>query len=206
MTRRIIGTTLVLILCVSASLGGAAPPVDPESSKPPPEPKNDAGGIDYWGKVTELAKDSITIQFGDDKPKRFPVSDTLALGKVPKEPRPIPGYDWPYFVMPSSMYRLTDVKAGDLVIIYYSHIDGVNICDHIRIQKRPGGLVPPLPEEAEALRRPKYRPHLPYHEWSNAYWDLEDKGIPFPEYFEKLGVQRRWPIAPLPREVKPTKP
>ena len=210
MARRTSGTTLVLVLCVSAaSLGGAAPPADPDSSRPLPEPENDAGGVSYWGKVTELTKDSITIQFEIDQPKRFPVSDTLAAGKVPKNPRPIPGRRDPYFVRASLMYRLTDVKEGDLVQIYYSHIDGVNICDHICIDKRPGGLVPPLPEEAEALRRPKQvagappTPFIPYHEWMNANWDLEDKGIPFPE---KFGHQRRWPIAPPPREVKPAKP
>jgi hypothetical protein len=180
-------------------------------AKPPPEPPNDAGGVPYWGVVTELTKESITIQFGSEKPKRFAVSETLAAGQVPKDPRPIPGRRKPYPVMASEMYRLTDVRVGDWVAISYSSVTGIITCDHICIQKRPGGRVPPLPDEAEALRGGKPRPgspkrlYIPYHEWINAYWDLEDKGIPFPE---KFGYMRRWPVAPMPREVKvpPTTP
>lgn len=43
------------------------------------------------------------------------------------------------------------------------------------------------------------RLYIAYHEYMNAYWDLEDKGIPFPE---KFGYMRRWPVALMPREVK----
>src|SRR4029077_5104518 len=129
-----------------------------------------------------------------EKPKKFPVSETLAAGKIPMEPRPIPGRRNPYPVMESSMYRLTDVKVGDSVLVRYSHSDGVTICDHICIQKRPGGLVPPLPEEAEALRKPPPLPpgfplppgpsrHIRYDERANAYWDLTDRVIPYPEKF-----------------------
>ena len=35
----------------------------------------------------------------------------------------------------------------------YVVIDGAVTCDHICIQKRPGGRMPPLPKEAEDLRR-----------------------------------------------------
>jgi hypothetical protein len=181
-------------------------------NRPWPEPENDAGGVSYWGAVVEVTKGLITIQFAGDKPKRFPVSETLAAGKVPKEPRPIPGRRYPYHVGAAKMYRLTDVKVGDLVVICYSKVSGVVICDHICIQKRPGGLVPPLPEEAEALRRPKQwpgippRPHIAYHELMNAHWDLEDKGIPYPESFATRGFPRRWPEAPPPREVRISKP
>jgi hypothetical protein len=107
------------------------------------------------------------------------------------------------------MYRLGDVKPGDQVSICYAYLGGESICDHICIQKRPGGRVPPLPDEAEALRkRPRIPgdpeiPHVRYDEWINAYWDLEDKGIPFPE---KFGPNRRWPVAPMPRELKPLVP
>ena len=94
------------------------------------------------------------------------------------------------------MYRLTDVKVGDWVCIKYARVDGVDVCDHIKIVKRPGGRVPPLPPGVEERSR------IPYHEWMNAYWDLEDKGIRYPE---KFGAARRWPIAPMPRAV-PAKP
>lgn len=108
------------------------------------------------------------------------------------------------------MYRLTDVKVGDWIIVGYSKVGGVVTLDHICIQKRPGGLVPSLPEEAEDLRRMKLPPgvppppphlapvHIRHDELMNAYWDLEDKGIPYPE---KFGEFRRFPVAPAPRPV-----
>ena len=33
----------------------------------------------------------------------------------------------------------------------------------------------------------------------NAYWDLKDRGIPYPE---KFGHRRLFPVAPMPREIK----
>ena len=88
--------------------------------------------------------------------------------------------------------------------------------------KRPGGQVPPLPDEAEWLTSlegslsAKHRANLspamlakireidakriPYHEAVNAEWDLQDKGIPYPE---KFGKNRRFPVAPMPRESNP---
>src|SRR5262249_17383299 len=84
------------------------------------------------------------------------------------------------------MYRLNDVKVGDCIGIEYARLNGVDICDHIRICRRPGGEVPPLPKEAEDLR--DYREvwkanhpgqplperlanllHVPYHECSTGY-------------------------------------
>jgi hypothetical protein len=32
----------------------------------------------------------------------------------------------------------------------------------------------------------------------NAYWDLEENGIAYPE---KFGPDRRFPVAPMPRQV-----
>jgi hypothetical protein len=198
-------------LAVVASAQGVGPP----PAKNYPEPERDAGGVPYWGTVTEITKDSITIQGPGEKPKKFPVSETLAAGKIPMKARPIPGRErQPYSVTAADMYRLTDVKVGDRVDIKYSSLSGVITCDHICIKKRPGGRVPPLPEEAEALRKPTPVPglvdqkvidarHIRYDEWVNAYWDLEDKGIPYPE---KFGDFRRWPEAPMPREVRITTP
>ena len=40
---------------------------------------------------------------------------------------------------------------------------------------------------------------IPYHDRMNAHWNLEDNGIPYPAYF---GLNRRFPTAPPPREVK----
>jgi hypothetical protein len=158
--------------------------------------------VPYAGTVTEVTKDSITIQWTaspGEKPKKFLVSETLAVGKFATEARFLPGQTHGYRIFPSQMYRLTDVKVGDWVGIKYAHIGDMDICDHICINKRPGGRVPPLPEEAAKL----WEDRIPYHELMNAYWDLEDKGIPYPE---KFGFGRRFPVAPMPREVKPLVP
>jgi hypothetical protein len=207
---------LMLLLGTFASVRASAPP----SRVPPPEPepRNDAGGVLYGGVVTALKKDSITVQYDDEPPKMFPVSATLSAGEIPLDPRPIPGRQQAYSLSPFQMYRFSDVKIGDWVCVGYSKIGGVVVCDHIQIIKRPGGVVPPLPKEVEELRHPvkqwslrhpgqpvpkalaEYPPPISYHEYMNAYWDLVDKGIPFPE---KFGDERRWLTAPMPREVQP---
>lgn len=182
--------------------------------KPPDPPIERQVNAPYAGKVAEITKASITIQWVNspgEKPRDFVLSEVLAAGKIPKEPFR-PGF----FVSPIEMYRITDVKVGDLVEIGYARWNGVDICHNICIVKRPGGRVPPLPEEAEMLRWPesklspsrlanlsqelladlRSRRPIPHHEYWNAYWDLEDKGIPFPE---KFGKDRRFPLAPPPR-------
>lgn len=205
---RLRGTVVPALVILSISYMGMlsqSQTINP--SKPPPEPNFDAGGNRYWGVVTELTKTTITVQHGKDEPKLFPVSGTLASGGIPSQPRPFPGRQRPYSVAPIEMFRLSDVKVGDWVDINYSKVDGVVTCEHICINKRPGGMIPPLPEEAEALLRPRripgteQAPYIPWNEFMNAYWDLEDRGIPYPE---KFGNKRRWLTAPMPREVQPT--
>jgi hypothetical protein len=201
---RVLSARSLIALFVPAALTAtvAAQVVEPPLSKPT-EPTRDSRSNLYWGTVTEVTKTSISIQWSsDEKPKTFAVSETLAAGKTPIKPREfvipnhraVPG---DRFVPPSFMYRLTDVKVGDLVAIWYAHLGEQNICDQICIQKRPGGLVPPLPKEAEDLLNPAERfkakfpgkpldpvlqewqdKYIPYHEKMNAHWDLEDKGIP----------------------------
>jgi hypothetical protein len=208
---------LVIILFLLVTTMPPAFPQDPSHVQPPRVPKEGDVDVPYWGTLTEVTKNSITIQWTatkGEKPKTFIVSETLASGKIPMEPRLKPDNHRSYRVSPIVMYRLSDVKVGDWVDIYYAHVGGVDICDHICIKKRPGGRVPPLPEEAEALRKPPPFPgdpnaklieakHIRYDEWTNAYWDLEDRGIPYPEQF---GKNRRFPIAPMPRLTSVTTP
>lgn len=211
--RRVHLTLSLLLLSVGFPLQG-----EEKWSKPPGPPPRDGTRYLYGGTVTDVTKSSITIQWPGEQPKSFAVSEDLTAGRVPMKGRVMPNTPRGYSVMPQFMYRLTDVKVGDMVVIYHAHIGNLDICDHICIQKRPGGRVPPLPEEAEKLINPveiikaKLPPgtplpkslrdavYIPYHEKQNAYWDLEDKGIPYPE---KFGEMRRWPAAPMPREVKP---
>lgn len=208
----------------SSEAEGRAVTADPVQApqKPPPMPREKQVNAPYTGAVTEITKDSITIQWLEspgEKPRTFALTQTLAAGEIPKKNPFTPGT----FVTAPEMYRLTDVKVGDWVLIGYVRWNGTDICHNISIVKRPGGRVPPLPEEAEKLRWPEShiapknlaamppdllekirasRP-IPYHEYWNAYWDLKDKGIPFPE---KFGPNRRFPVAPPPRAVPERRP
>ena len=215
------------LLCLAAVVGRGFSPTN--GAEPSGQGKIEFVNRDHGGRVTVVAKDSITIEtpeythrtqeLGPDRvprwvtkiipaqpPTRFAVSEVLAAGQVPRLPRDTgrPGHT--YRVFEESMYRLSDVKVGDWVQIIYARVNGVDICDHIQIVKRPGGRVPPLPDgvekrlqwfarwpEEEGVPRPEL---IPYHERKNAYWDLKDKGIPYPE---KFGHMRRFPIAPAPR-------
>ena len=165
---------------------------------------------DYGGVVTEVTKDSITIQWVNtpgEKPKTFAVSETLAAGNVPIEGRLPTGLARRNPLMPEYMYRLSDVKVGDCVGIIYARINGVDICDNIRICRRPGGEVPPLPKEAEDMRNPC------------EMWKAKHPGKPLPDRYWRRGWPRghtspttRWlndywaHVAPMPREIKPVVP
>jgi hypothetical protein len=192
--------TLLAFLAIGESQAAAEDPPRLRIERAKPwEPKGDCAGIPYDGTVTEVTKNSITILWpGEKKPKRFAASETLAAGKVAKVRREMPGVRSHHSVQWAFMYRLSDVKVGDGVSINYAFIGGESICDHICIQRRPGGRVPPIPDGAEPLTTPAGKPRILYHEYMNAYWDLEDKGIPYPE---KFGEYRRFPIAPMPRKL-----
>jgi hypothetical protein len=207
MTRSAFLTAVALLILLASAVPVRRAAADDGPREPVPEPKGDFVYHPYWGTVTALTKESITIRFDNQKdrtPRAFKASDTLAAGGVPVEPRRdlSEGYHVPSLLM----YRLTDVKVGDWVLIRYARIDGQAICDHICIQKRPGGLVPPLTEEAEGRDRPRQLPgrpprlFIPYHEYMNAYWDLVDHDTPFPVWF---GDNRRWPAAPPPHAPAP---
>ena len=191
----------------------------------------------YFGRVSAVTKDSITIESPESThrtykkrsdgvarwedevvpampPKRFEASETLAAGEIPRMPRGADKNGRGYFVPDDFMYRLTDVKYGDWVHVLYSRVGGVDTCDHIRIVKRPGGRVPPLPPGVDVPLREKLKlpanfpvpEWVPYHERMNAHWDKVDKDNPHPE---KLGNLPPLPpgwgltIAPAPRLARP---
>src|SRR5262249_9176151 len=116
-------TTRLMILTLS--LFPAPPflraegPVPSKRQPPPPEqPDKDRVGIHYGGTVTDVTKDSVTIRWPGETPKRFQVSETLAKGEFPTLERPgliSPPGALPRTVIPQFRYRLSDVKVGDLV-------------------------------------------------------------------------------------------
>lgn len=120
----------------------------------------------HSGFVTEVTRDSITIQYLEDDPKRFEVSDVLASGGYVRKNN-----------TPGDMYRLTDVRVGDKVNISYSRIGGVDICTHICILRRPGGRVPQSPGDPDHATNK-------IHDRMNAYQDAEERGIPIPPKYD----------------------
>lgn len=187
--------------------GGQGQPGKVELARPP-MPAKDGTGWCYVGMVTEVTKNSVTILWpGEEKAKTFTASDILASGKFPVKHRERSDGLPAHTVSPSHRYRLSDVQVGDHVDIRFAHFGDQDICDEICITKRPGDRVPPLPDGAEPLPdatlerwlRKAGAEYIRYHERVNAYWDLEDKGIPYPE---KFGRQRRFPVAPMPRAVR----
>src|ERR1044071_6944626 len=80
-------TLLASCLHLTAPAFADEPKIDPRVSTKPFEPREGAVDVLYGGLVTEVTKDSITIQWTvnwvvsrDVKAKRFVVSETLAAG------------------------------------------------------------------------------------------------------------------------------
>ena len=70
------------------------------------------------------------------------------------------------------------------------------------IDEKPKGNPRALRRVRNSVERPEIALVIDeYHEDWDAYWDLEDKGIPYPE---KFGRNRRFPIAPMPRDLTNT--
>ena len=163
-TPRKLGVFLLLVLGMG-TMGLAAPfPGDdkpiPVLEDPPPEEKNQSR-LPYYGIVTAIDKESITITGGQRRveevgpgpdgkwivqkviiykgqpPRKFLACDALASGKFKKTP----------LTSSFETYRLSDVSVGDHVRIGYIRLNGVDIVEDISIRRRPGGLVPPAPGE-----------------------------------------------------------
>ena len=168
-----------LSLAIFSLLAGHSHPVLAQQPVPtiqtqtrPIEPTEGTVNWPYWGTVTERTKESITIRFGDDKPKKFAVSETLAAGMIPKEPRLQPGQTRGCFVSTPDMYRLSDVKVGDWVMITHARLGGEDVCDHIRISKATGRSGSPSARgsrKAQFHRRKDRQPRL-WRPWHRKCW------------------------------------
>lgn len=207
----ILGCGLGAAICGLAwILGGPltrAADVDPP--KPKPWPRLNPHRTYYGGVITVIEKNSIDIGPGwtasetkgepgvdpaaTKKPKRFSAEGTL-VGGDPDVAKDLGSYRW------------TDLKVGDRVTIDTGLTrGGEELCMSIVITRRPGGKIPPAPNEAF----PNHGVHLMYQ----AEQDWEEKGIPIPaKYCDKNG-QAPWTnppypanLAPPPREVRPAKP
>ncbi len=139
--------------------------------KPPPKRER---AIDFNGTQTRstvgivlaATKDSIMIVDTEDKEKcvtTYPAHDRLAAGTVHK------------CVTPGFSYLLTDVRAGDIVLVETFIEAKITYCVAICIHERPGGTIPP----GQLVRKTK-----PYHEVRNAKIALRDMGTAIPEHLK----------------------
>lgn len=137
-------TALVLLVATGAT---------PNAQEP--APKVEFRNHSYFGTVTDITKTTITIEAPEYKitrsrftpdgqlisrqdilipaepPKLFHASEVLASGKYAKDG------------VTRGLHLLTDVKKGDRVSILHSRVEGVDICETVTIDRRPGGRVPP---------------------------------------------------------------
>ena len=96
--------------------------------------------IQYRGQVLAVDDQSITVRgsefewpFDDVGVRRFVAGPALAAGKQDRE------YD------SIGDYPLTMVRVGDRVYIMIRHVHDEDLAASVRIERRPGGFVPPAP-------------------------------------------------------------
>lgn len=166
----------------------------------------------YGGPVTAVTKASITIVYlgGEETTLRFSPQGKLvdkAITRIPRQPpktfrvsEALAAGKFDSGGGSAFSYRLSDVRVGDRVCIWYNRVDGVDICERISIDRRPGGRIPPAPGQ-------RSEDPIQWHEWMNAQQDFEEKGIPIPDKYlphcPGIDEQR---IAPMPRLVTPKAP
>ena len=144
----------------------------------------------YTAWVTDVADQSISLRGARDNIERtFQLSASLAAGQGPTS---VKDHNKPYFGESDLKYRRADVLIGDRVRVYFGRVNGVDICDAISIERRPGGHVPPPP----VLDRSK----IPHNVRMNLLQEWETTGGPWPE---QLGPPHGIYIAPYPTEVIP---
>jgi hypothetical protein len=152
------------------------------------------------GTVTAITSMSLTVQFKNG-------NDTLLLHPSPA----VLGTGPPTCPDETTTYQLSDVRVGDLVTVAYLPRNGRLVCLMITIYRRPGGKVPPLKADLADPVTGRPANDSPWHEKMQAYQDWEEKRIPIPDkYVPKRGFSPGVlsvpypPVAPRPREVKPT--
>lgn len=216
--------------CLLFAVGASqpAPPAKPKFDPGPwgaPPPMGDPESMNYSrvrtsGYVESITKDGITLYWPKREMLRLRYDPmTGALIDEKKETLPaVPAKTFPLgkelaageYMKPADAdmtYRITHVRVGDRVSIEYDRRNGVDICKMIRIERRPGGRVPPAPgEKADTFRK--------HHEGANANQDWEENRTPYPrKYWSSYrGADGRLYEGPYPSDsiqivpIKPERP
>ncbi len=118
------------------------------------------------------------IGTGDDKLCKIRLSGDLAKGI-----RPIPRATDNVGRDEGFLYKIGELERGDIVRVKIDLVKGSEICDCIRIERRPGGIIP----QSTLYPRARFTPHNVRFQ---AYQDYEEKGVPLPEKFGGLRMQK----------------
>jgi hypothetical protein len=126
------------------------------------------------GMVTTLSRNSISVLTLEGTTRRFIFCEPLAQGLRPWGPPYSTTGSGPAATN-SERYFVSDLRIGDIVQLFCFRVKGVDACYYFTIKRRPGGRVPPAPDENDGA------PHR-YHEMMQAYQDHEEKGTPLPAW------------------------
>ena len=143
----------------------------------------------YFGFVTAVTAKSITISCPGYEEKTQEIGPAGGIVKTiirnvpPLPPRTFKACEalenggWSQKFGSSRSYGLLDVRIGDRVDIRCHQEKGVDICDDISIQRRPGGKVPAGNVEG-----------FKWHDLCNAYQFLEERviAVKLPKMFARI--------------------
>lgn len=135
--------------------------------------------------VTDREGDVKVLRRSDEPHRKFTLSNSLARGDTGDSP----------MFQGNTAYRASDVRIGDEVQLDLSGPREQKVCVRILIERRPGGRVPPAPQETVYEGRPHH------HEFQNVLQDWES-GSPIPEAYRKYFAEvlpSPTPVAPEPR-------
>jgi hypothetical protein len=126
------------------------------------------------GRVVAVSRVSLTIKLYDGTLRKYHFCERLANGDEPlggpcEVGRSLQQLDAPY------RYCVSDLAVGDIVHVGGYRINGIDACYYFSIDRRPGGRVPPAPDENDGARHR-------YHELMQAHQDHEEKGTPLPAW------------------------
>ena len=198
------------------ALPACAPPTPEEESDATP-PARRAGQSDakaqpkfhsvgrYRGKVADTGSDWVELAAGWecklDKNAKQDGSDNSKSRRIAVAEEALNSFT-------GGSYRLKDLVIGDILEFDVSMNNNRQpVCQQIIIKRRPGGRIPPMPQEPF--------PELDgTHIRNQAEQDWEEKGIPIPKRFLDPDGRAPWtnppyplpagwrPVAPMPREAK----
>ena len=169
--------TSVVAAGLLTAVSGPPLPVAPPPREVPPKRAASRPSV-YRGFVVAVDAQSITVrgaEVGLPQPeviRRFMAGAALLAGEQDRE------YN------SAADYRLKDVRVGDRVYLMLRQ-DVPDVCATVRIERRPGGVVPPAPWW------PTDAPN-PHHEYLNAWQAFEEKGTPLPEKYDPVVQQRKF--------------